>query len=129
MAKAGCELYRDHFDGLIRKPNGKLRRLTSTCCVRFIFIFFFFFGGGEGESAKTYYKTTHPTVYWSHVFDYCFLIIAMLSSSLYCSRIAGYRIICTHCLRVFRETHKYWQFVLINSFRMCINFIHFLSFN
>lgn len=49
MAKAGCELYRDHFDGLIRKPNGKLRRLTSTCCVRFIFIFFFF---SEGEKAS-----------------------------------------------------------------------------
>ena len=49
MAKAGCELYRDHFDGLIRKPNGKLRRLTSTCCVLFIFIFFFF---SEGEKAS-----------------------------------------------------------------------------
>lgn len=46
MAKAGYELYRDHFDGLIRKPNGKLRRLTSTCCLRFIFFFFFFEGGG-----------------------------------------------------------------------------------
>lgn len=44
MAKAGCELYRDHFDGLIREPNGKLRRLTSTYCVRFIFFFFFFKG-------------------------------------------------------------------------------------
>ena len=51
MAKAGCELYRDHFDGLIRKPNGKLRRLTSTCCVRFIFFFFFFFFS-EGEKAS-----------------------------------------------------------------------------
>jgi len=32
---AGCELYRDRFDGLIRKPNGRLHRSTSMLAVLF----------------------------------------------------------------------------------------------
>jgi len=31
----GCELYRDRFDGLIRKPNGRLHGPTSMLAVLF----------------------------------------------------------------------------------------------